>query len=97
MGLKEALIVNWKGRVIEYQETPLYVVDQFEYKNKIYLYTINTKIKDNVIDINFLVKNYDDVFEHVVDDRLYDQLITIEAGRISVMELAKLLKKLKNA
>ncbi len=80
MGMRENLIADWKDKTLEYQGKKLYVVDQFEYEGITYLYTVDiATINNKNIEIAFLYKVKDDIFEDVRDDALFNKLV-IRAG-----------------
>ena len=76
MGLRESLIVNWENKTIEYQGKKMYIVKQFMYENKEYLYAIDLEtINKENLEIVFLYKMKDDIFAYVEEDDLFDKLI----------------------
>lgn len=95
MGLRDSLIVDWKGRFIEYEDVEFYVVDQFEYNGKIYLYVINSDISEE-IKILFLEKEKENIFSPVdSDSKLLEELMAIQTGRVTVDNLLEQIGKIK--
>lgn len=87
MGLKENLIVNWENKTIEYQGKKMYIVKQFVYEKLEYLYAIDLEtINNENIEVAFLYKVKDDVFEHVENDELFEKLV-VKAGSECFNEL----------
>jgi len=94
MGLKEDLIVDWTDKTIEYQERTFLILKQFNYEEKTYLYgaevnTIGTE-KMNVV---FLYKIKDNIFEHVEDNELFEKLFITVSGLITSEMVEKDIKK----
>ena len=80
MGLRESLIVNWENKTIEYQGKKMYIVKQFMYENKEYLYAMDLATVNNKnLKIAFLYKVNNDIFGHVEDEELFDKLV-VKAG-----------------
>lgn len=80
MGLRESLIVNWENKTIEYQGKKMYIVKQFMYENKEYLYAMDLATVNNKnLEIAFLYKVNNDIFGHVEDEELFDKLV-VKAG-----------------
>lgn len=97
MGFKEDLIADWTDKTIEYQGKRIYILEQFDYKGKNYLYgcdidTINNKD----LEVVFLTKVKDNIFEHVEDDKLFDELFEIVAGKMLSDKLDEIYKKYSN-
>lgn len=89
MGIRESLIVDWEDKTLRYQGKDMYIVKQFEYKNVEYLYALDlATVKNENIEVAFLYKKRDDVFAHVDDDDLFDELV-IKAGAECVAQLMK--------
>lgn len=89
MGLKESLIVNWEDRTVKYQGKEMYIVKQFTYKNIEYLYALDlATIKNENIDVAFLYKKRDDIYAHVEDDKLFEELV-VKAGSECITELVE--------
>ena len=76
MELKE----NFKGKIIEYQNTPLLVVEQFDYKENSYLYTINMDVLDEKAEVTFLQKIEENRYRHITDEELLNELFILVAG-----------------
>lgn len=84
MGFREELTSNWKGKVIDYQDKKFYILTQFEFEGKEYLYGIDIDtIKNEIINVVFLYKVKDDIFEHVESKELFDILVVRVAGLIT--------------
>ena len=96
MGLRDRLTVDWKNKIITYQDVDFYVVDQFEYKEIIYLYVVDTNISDNMVKIMFLKNEKENTYSHVeTESDLYKELMEIETGRITMQQLEKEIEKIK--
>ncbi len=95
MGLRDSLIIDWKGKFIEYEDVEFYVVDQFEYNGKIYLYVINSDISEE-IKILFLEKEKENIFSPVDSgSKLLEELMAIQTGRVTVDNLLEQIGKIK--
>ncbi len=75
MGMTESVMLNFEDTTVKYQDKSFYVVKQFEYNNKSYLYcidvnTVNSEDKEYA----FLYRVDGDIFNHVQDDALWDEL-----------------------
>ncbi len=82
MGLKEELISNWEDKTIEYGGKIFYILKQFEFEGKEYLYGID---KESPMDMEnmkvvFLYRIKNDLFEHVEDDELFEKLFLHVGG-----------------
>lgn len=97
MSFKEELIADWKDKTIEYQEKNFYIVEQIEYKGKTYLYgcDLNT-IKNNNIEVVFLTKVKDNIFEHIEDDDLFEKLLANVSGKVLSNKLNEIYNKYVN-
>ena len=97
MSFKEELITDWKDKTIEYQEKNFYIVEQIEYKGKTYLYgcDLNT-IKNNNIEVVFLTKVKDNIFEHIEDDDLFEKLLANVSGKVLSNKLNEIYNKYVN-
>ena len=92
MGLKENLNNNWKDSVIEYQGRKLYVVEQLELNNDLYIYVFNMdKLPD--LEINFLKKEKDSIFSVVTDMDLFNELLGNVGIKLATKEVEKVLKE----
>ena len=96
MGLKESLNNNWKDSIIEYQGRKLYVVEQIELNDNLYIYVFNMdKLPD--LEINFLKKEKDSIFSVVTDMDLFNELLANVGIKLAANEVEKVLKeKLKD-
>lgn len=96
MGMKEELIVDWKHRHITYQDSEMFVVDQFEYDGKEYLYVIdeNSVTDENAKDIEvaFLYKVNGNVFANVQDDNLFKELMAEVATKLAIEKIKEILE-----
>ena len=64
----------------EYQGKKMYIVKQFMYENKEYLYAMDLATVNNKnLEIAFLYKVNNDIFGHVEDEELFDKLV-VKAG-----------------
>ena len=89
MGIRESLIVDWENKTIEYQGKRMYIIKQFVYENKEYFYAIDLATVNNKnLEIAFLYKVKDDIFEHVEDEELFDKLV-VKAGSECFNEILK--------
>lgn len=89
MGFRESLMNDFKDKTIEYQGKKLYILDQFIYKDVEYLCGCDIgsvdKIKNNEsgdIEMIFLHKNKNNLFEWVSDKELFDELVLYVSGLI---------------
>ncbi len=83
MGMRENLIVNFESKTLEYQNKKFYILKQFDYKGQTYLYGIDVDAfyKDNEnLEVAFLYRMHDDVFNHVSDSSLLDDLFNVVSG-----------------
>jgi len=98
MGLKENLTNDWKNSIIEYQGRRLYVIEQIEKDNNLYIYTLNMeKIPD--LEINFLKKVKGSTFSVVTDMDLFNKLMADVGIKLAAQEVEKVIeerRKLKN-
>lgn len=84
MGLKENLIMDWTDKIIEYQEREFLILKQFKYEGKEYLYGAEVKtIGTEKMNVVFLSKVKDDIFEHVEDDELFEKLFITVSGMLA--------------
>ena len=94
MGFKEDIITDWKNKTIEYQNKKIYILEQIEFEGKEYLYgcdidTINNKN----IEVVFLTKVKDNIFKHVDDNKLFEELLRKTSGEKLSAELERIYKK----
>lgn len=83
MGMSERLMVNFENITIEYQGKKIYILKQFEYNKKLYLYGIDIEtinINENEPEFTFLYRIDGDVFTHVKDEKLWNELFDIVSG-----------------
>ena len=96
MGMRENLITDWKDKTLEFQGKKLYVVDQFEYEGITYLYTVDiATINNKNIEVAFLYKVKDDIFEDVTDDALFNKLVVRAGSNLMGNMLKEDLEQLK--
>lgn len=94
MGFRENLINDWKDKTIEYQDRFFYIVDQFVYEEKEYLYGCNIDTLNNQnLEVVFLYKIKDDIFEHVEDNELFNNLFLYVAGKLTAEKIDELADK----
>lgn len=92
MGLKENLVNDWKNSIIEYQGRKLYVIEQIEMDNDLYIYTLNMeKIPD--LEINFLKKIKDSTFSVVTDMDLFNELMANVGIKLAAQEVEKVIEE----
>lgn len=90
MGFKEELISNWEDKTIEYRGKQFYILKQFMYDNQEYLYGVDIKTYDkNPMNVVFLYKIKDALFEHVENEELFEKLFL----RVSGLCASDLVKK----
>ena len=73
---------------IKFGDKDYYVVDFFEYKSQKYFYIVEDTYQEGIninepkgnVEINFIYKCDDGKYENVVDDKLFQELLT-EAGK----------------
>lgn len=94
MGFKEELITNWRDKTLEYQGKKFYIVEQLEFEGKEYLYgcDINT-IKNKNIEVVFLTKVKDNIFEHVENEELFEILLMNVSGKLLSNKLEEIYQK----
>lgn len=83
MGMTERLMVNFENVTIEYQGKKLYILKQFEYNKRLYLYGIDIEtINSNGSEpeFAFLCRVDGDIFTHVEDENLWNELFDIVSG-----------------
>lgn len=96
MGMKESLVVDWKDKTIEYQGKKLYIIEQFDYEGKEYFYTVDVNTVDSRnLEITFLYRVKDDIFAHVEDEKLFENLIINGGSKVISNMISEDIKKLK--
>ena len=94
MGLRENLITNWKDKTIEYQDKQFYILEQFTYDNKEYLFGSDiSTLKNEKLEVVFLYRVKDDIFEHVEDEKLFEELFLNVSGILAAEKIQEISKK----
>lgn len=70
-----------KGKVIEFAGRDYFVVDQFMYNDKEYLYIIQAKIQEKM-DVYFLIKDKEGKYEAINDEEIFNELTLVETKRM---------------
>lgn len=83
MGNREKFVIDFEGKVIEYQGRSYGVIRQFEYNGVDYLCCVEKVEKLAKINYMFLYREKDDVFAHVSDPNLEDALLIKFTGLAS--------------
>ena len=87
MGFREELISNWEDKTIEYGGKKFYIIKQLNHEGTEYLYGIDIETYDkDPMNVVFLYKIKDDIFEHVEDEELFEKLL-IQAGGLCAADL----------
>lgn len=94
MGFRENLITDWKDKTIEYQDKNFYILEQFIYEDIEYLFgcDINT-INNQNLEVVFLYKVKDDIFEHVEDKEIFEKLYIYVSGRLAANKINEINEK----
>ena len=66
-----------KGKVIEFAGRDYFVVDQFMYNDKEYLYIIQAKVQEKM-DVYFLIKDKEGKYEAINDEEIFNELTLVE-------------------
>ena len=93
MGLKENLLTDLKGCTVEYQGKKLYVVEQFNFKNEIYLCTLDLEEIPEAAVI-FLKKKTSSIYEYINDEKLCDKLFERVGAIVVQNEIEKIKKEI---
>ncbi len=97
MGMKESLVVDWKDKTIEYQGKTMYIVEQFEFEGREYFYAVDVDtVESKKLEVTFLYRIKDDVFAHVEDEKLYEQLIITGGAKVISAMIVEDIRKLKH-
>lgn len=81
MGIRETLITNFEDKTLEYLGKKFYVIKQFDYKGKTYLYALDLEtLGTNDLGYAFLYRVDDDIFNHVRDEETCNDLFDIVSG-----------------
>ncbi|MEF2619875.1 MAG: hypothetical protein ACLUF5_06745 [Clostridia bacterium] len=70
-----------KGKVIEFAGRDYFVVDQFMYNDKEYLYIIQAKVQEKM-DVYFLIKDKEGKYEAINDEEIFNELTLVETKRM---------------
>ena len=70
-----------KGKVIEFAGRDYFVVDQFMYNDKEYLYIIQAKVQEKM-DVYFLIKDKEGKYEAINDEEIFNDLTLVETKRM---------------
>ncbi len=70
-----------KGKVIEFAGRDYFVVDQFLYNDKEYLYIIQAKVQEKM-DVYFLIKDKEGKYEAINDEEIFNELTLVETKRM---------------
>ena len=70
-----------KGKVIEFAGRDYFVVDQFMYNDKEYLYIIQAKVQEKM-DVYFLIKDKEGKYEAMNDEEIFNELTLVETKRM---------------
>ena len=70
-----------KGKVIEFAGRDYFVVDQFMYNDKEYLYIIQAKVQEKM-DVYFLIKDKEGKYEAINDEQIFNELTLVETKRM---------------
>ena len=85
MGMAERIMYNFENVTLEYNGKKFYILKQFEYKNKMYLYGVDVETAKsgdpNKCEFVFLYRVRDDIFNHVEDPDLRKHERLAEDGR----------------
>ena len=74
-------IMELKGKVIEFAGRDYFVVDQFMYNDKEYLYIIQAKVQEKM-DVYFLIKDKEGKYEAINDEEIFNELTLVETKRM---------------
>ena len=83
MGNREKFVIDFEGKVIEYQGRSYGVIKQFEYNGVDYLCCVEKVENLRKINYMFLYREKDDVFAHVSDPDFEDALLIKFTGLAS--------------
>ncbi len=92
MGNRERFVINFEGKIIEYQDRNYGVIKQFEYNGKDYLCCVEKLPELSKINYMFLYREKDDIFAHVEDEELENALLIKFTGIASADILKNRLK-----
>lgn len=83
MAYRDSLIVNFEDKTLEYKNVLLYVIKQFDYEGKTYLYAVDKKtVESNELEVYFLYRIKDDIFNHVDDPEKQSELFQVVSGQL---------------
>ncbi len=81
MGMRESLMTNFEDKTLEYKNKQFYIVKQFDYKGKTYLYGIDrSTIKNEEYETYFFYRAREDLFNHVSDKNMQLELLEVVSG-----------------
>lgn len=94
MGMREQLMIDFEDKTLQYQDKKFYILKQFEHKNTLYLYGVDIdSYQKEELEYAFLYRIDRDIFGHVEDEKLWEELFDIAAG-LCAADIVK--KNLKN-
>ena len=99
MGMKESIIVNFESKTLEYQNKKFYILKQFEFEGKTYLYGIDVDEfykNQRDLEVVFLYRVHDDIFNHVSDEKLLVRLQDYVAGICTIDLMQENMKNKSN-
>ncbi len=97
MGFREELVSNWEDKTIEYRGKQFYIVKQFMYEDREYLYGVDIKTYDKEpMDVVFLYKIKDALFENVENEELFEKLFLYVSGLFASDLVKKRLEEYKD-
>lgn len=94
MGMRESLMTNFENKTLEYKNKQFYIVKQFDYKGRTYLYGVEKEtINSEEYETYFLYRVKDDLFNHISDKNEQLELLEVVSG-LFMSDIIK--KNLKN-
>ena len=94
MGFKEELITDWKDKTIEYQGKKFYIIEEINFKGKTYMYGCDIDTIDNKnVEVVFLTKVKDNIFEHVENNALFEELLANTSAKILSNKIKEIYNK----
>lgn len=96
MGMRESLMTNFEDKTIEYKNKQFYIVKQFDYKGKTYLYGVDMDtVNSGEYEVYFLYRVRDDLFNHISEKSEQLELLEVVSGLFMSDIISKNLKELK--